>query len=93
MLSYLNVRANMVLFHFSFSTRIRNFSLAFYTTITFDSYKPPTFAYKECFYYLFPKLDLVLYLVLIDPDSIKRDHDRFIFESAILLRYTINIVH
>ena len=28
-------------------------SIAFYTTITFDSYIPPTFSYRECFYYLY----------------------------------------
>ena len=27
-------------------------SLAFYTTIAYDSYIPPTFSYRECFYHL-----------------------------------------
>ena len=27
-------------------------SLAFYSTITFDSYIPPTFSHRECFYHL-----------------------------------------
>ena len=36
-------------------------SLAFYTTINFDSYIPPTFSYRECFYYLL--LLVIQYLV------------------------------
>ena len=75
MLSYLNLRANIGLFHFSFS--IRSLVPLLFTPPS------PNFSYRECFYYLFPKFFCwiwycIQFLKLIDPGStnvILRDYD------------------
>ena len=56
MLSFLNVRANIGPFHFSFSIR----SLVPLIFTPPSPLIPPTFSCQECFYYLFPKFFLVL---------------------------------
>ena len=53
MSSCLTVCANISISFFLFNHK--PCSLAFYTTIAFDSYIQPTFSHRECFYHLFPK--------------------------------------